>query len=355
MTADPIATRILHFFTTWRSVKALETSLPEYSGRSIRRAAAALERRAFLIRRAARGDNAHPMESWSDWNPAAGFFHLSTKDVRYANEPIAEQVGAASTQASPMPSPVKRYADSRRYRLPRVDRTGEYLDVLRARRTWRHFSRRPVDLRALSALLELTFGVQHWLEITGVGRVPLKTSPSGGARHSLEAYVLVRKTTGLRRGLYHYATDRHELELLRRYRRTPPVARYLPEQHWFNGAAVVIFMTAVFGRVQWRYQFPRAYRVVLAEAGHICQTFCLTATWLGLAPFCSMALADSVIEREIGIDGVTESVLYVAGVGTRSNGRGQNVFAGDTKTGTSGQRLVTVPAASASPSRRRRA
>jgi len=76
-------------------------------------------------------------------------------------------------------------------------------------------------------------------------------------------------------------------------------------------------MTAVFPRVQWRYSFPRAYRVVLAEAGHVCQTFCLTATWLGLAPFCSMALADSRIENDLGIDGVTESVLYAAGVGTR--------------------------------------
>ena len=41
------------------------------------------------------------------------------------------------------------------------------------------------------------------------------------------------------------------------------------------------------------------------------------ATWLGLAPFETMALADSRIERDLGIDGVSESVLYAAGVGTR--------------------------------------
>jgi SagB-type dehydrogenase family enzyme len=74
-------------------------------------------------------------------------------------------------------------------------------------------------------------------------------------------------------------------------------------------------MTAVFPRTQWKYESPRAYRVVLAEAGHLCQTFCLVATWLGLAPFCTMALADSRIEKDLGIDGVTESVLYAAGVG----------------------------------------
>jgi hypothetical protein len=53
------------------------------------------------------------------------------------------------------------------------------------------------------------------------------------------------------------------------------------------------------------------------EAGHACQTFCLTATWLGLAPFCSMALADTAIETMLGLDGVSESVLYAAGVGSR--------------------------------------
>ncbi len=78
-------------------------------------------------------------------------------------------------------------------------------------------------------------------------------------------------------------------------------------------------MTAVFPRTQWKYNFARAYRVVLAEAGHLCQTFCLTATWLGLAPFCTMALADTRIERDLGVDGVTESVLYAAGVGRPPN------------------------------------
>ena len=78
-----------------------------------------------------------------------------------------------------------------------------------------------------------------------------------------------------------------------------------------------MLMTAVFPRTQWKYEFPRAYRVVLAEAGHLCQTFCLTATWLGLAPFCTMALADSKIEKDLGIDGITESVIYAAGVGKR--------------------------------------
>jgi nitroreductase len=76
-------------------------------------------------------------------------------------------------------------------------------------------------------------------------------------------------------------------------------------------------ITAVFGRMEWKYPSPRAYRDVLLEAGHFCQTFCLVATSLGLAPFCTGALADSIIERDLGLDGVSESVLYACGAGTR--------------------------------------
>jgi SagB-type dehydrogenase family enzyme len=172
-----------------------------------------------------------------------------------------------------------------------------------------------LDLASLATLLDLTGGIQSWIVAEHGERVAIKTSPSGGARHPIELYVAVRRVDGLRHGLYHYAADRHGLELVSR--KAPAPSRYLPNQWWFNGASAVVFFAAVFPREQWRYEHARAYRAVLIEAGHLCQTFCLTATWLGLAPFCSMALADARIENDFGLDGITESVLYAAGVGTR--------------------------------------
>ena len=71
----------------------------------------------------------------------------------------------------------------------------------------------------------------------------------------------------------------------------------VPGQWWFEDAAALFLFTAVFARKQWRYRFPRAYRSVLLEAGHFAQTFCLAATSIGLAPFCTQALADRRIER----------------------------------------------------------
>ena len=189
--------------------------------------------------------------------------------------------------------------------------------MLLERRTWRHFSRRALDLGSLATLLGLTWGVQQWSTVRGQGRVSLKTSPSGGARHPIEAYVLVLRVRDLPRGLYHYASDCHALERLSDRATSRQIVKYCAGQSWYGPAAAVVIMTAVFAREQWRYRGPRAYRAVLLDAGHLCQTFCLVATWLDLAPFCTMAVADSLIEHDLGIDGVSESALYLAGVGTR--------------------------------------
>jgi len=145
----------------------------------------------------------------------------------------------------------------------------------------------------------------------------MKTSPSGGSLHPIEAYVLVQRVSGLRGGFYHYDAGTHRLEWLRSGVTYRTVERHLGNQWWFGRSAFLVLMTAVFGRTQWKYDFSRAYRVVMAETGHLCQTFCLVATWLGLAPFCTMTQTDTKWEKWLGIDGVRESILYVAGAGTK--------------------------------------
>jgi SagB-type dehydrogenase family enzyme len=320
--AAPITCEILHYYDRWRPASALVRRFPQFRAASVARASVDLIRAGLLDRsRAPLDRHAKGLVTWKDWSPAASFFHLSTKDAHAPIEP-EDSVRELQRRARvhPMPSSSKRYSKARQVLLPAPQTNGELPQALLARRTWRQFSRHPLTLENLATLLGLSFGVQWWLDIRGVGRVALKTSPSGGSRHPIEAYVLALRVQGLDRGLYHYNSGTHRLELLRRGANRAQVARYLNGQWWFNGAAAVVLMTGVFARTQWKYQAPRAYRVVLIDAGHVCQTFCLVATWLGLAPFCTMALADSKIESDLGIDGVRESVLYAAGVGARPEG-----------------------------------
>jgi SagB-type dehydrogenase family enzyme len=315
--ATTLATEILDFLSRGRTLAEIRARFSRFGSRPLAKAIVALQERSLIepVSRNGRG-----MDAWAPWNPAAGFFHFSTKDVPFVPDyEEGERLFRAETRSKPQPPAVKRYPRSRSRSLP-PPQDGPLADLLRGRRTWRRFSRQPVEVADLATLLGLTFGIQGWMPLGELGRVPLKTSPSGGARHSIEAYLLARRVKGLAPGLYHYAPDRHGLALLKRGAGSAQIERYLPTQWWYRGAAAAVFMTSVFPRVMWRYDYPRAYRAVLIEAGHLCQTFLLVATWLGLAPFCSMALADSRIEQDLGVDGVTESVLYAAGVGTRPPG-----------------------------------
>jgi SagB-type dehydrogenase family enzyme len=192
--------------------------------------------------------------------------------------------------------------------------------VLRARRTWRRLSHRPLSDSDLSTLLGLTFGVQRTIDGGALGAGPLKTSPSGGGRHPIEAYVVVRNVAGVQPGIYHYEPYAHRLACLKPHASSRTIRAYLPQQPWYGRAGALIVMSAVFARAEWQYQYPRTYRAIAMETGHFCQTFCLVATALGLAPFCSDALDDRLVERDLGIDGVREAVLYAAGVGTRPRG-----------------------------------
>jgi len=74
-------------------------------------------------------------------------------------------------------------------------------------------------------------------------------------------------------------------------------------------------MTAAVSRNMWKYDHARAYRVLLLETGHLGQTFHLVCTKLGLAPFTTAATLDPEIERELSLDGVSETPTYTAAVG----------------------------------------
>jgi len=271
----------------------------------------------LLHRSDARNDpREQSMASLDPWNPEAGLFHTSTKDVHFWSAAEARRFARIRARQTLPPRPVTRYRGRPLVDLPRPVSEGEFARVVHARRTWRRFSTHAVTMEELSTVIGLSTGVQKWI-LAARQRMPLKTSPSGGARHPIECYVVVREVKGLRPGVYHYAADRHALERLRGPVSKGRLREYLPRSEYFARASALFFLTAVFERQLWRYPYSRAYRAALIEAGHVCQTMLLTATWLGLAPFSVMGLADSVIEADLGIDGIQESVLYAAGVGRR--------------------------------------
>jgi SagB-type dehydrogenase family enzyme len=271
------------------------------------------------------------MEALGPWNPAAGFFHAATKNVQFGDIRNPETMIGSSAFPGALPEPVKRYPGRPTIQLPVATVGREFPRVLLARRTHRQFSSKAVGLSELAALLQFTMGFQGWLSVRPRNLAPLRTSPSAGARHPIEAYVLVRNIDDLAPGTYHYASDRHRLERLEDSSSPCPIRRYVPSQEWFESAAALVIFVARFTQTRWRYPYSRAYRSVLIEAGHLCQTFCLTATWLGLAPFSTAAFDDEAVERDLRVDGIRESAVYVAGVGRPHSVRSRRLSPTETR------------------------
>jgi SagB-type dehydrogenase family enzyme len=170
-----------------------------------------------------------------------------------------------------------------------------------------------LSLRALGSLLYLVFGQTGLIQRRSFPPLLLKTSPSGGARHPIEAYAIVVDVEGLNPGLYHYSVRHHALELVRASDISSAVRGVihgLPDPSMFTTQAVVV-MTAIWQRAAWRYRDPRAYRPVLHDLGHIVQTFECVARALRLDCQQHHGFDDARLEDLLGVDGFEESALFL--------------------------------------------
>jgi SagB-type dehydrogenase family enzyme len=315
--ANLIVLEIIRFFFSPRTIRDALLEFDAYSPESVGEAILKLIDAELLLEcdspKAARDDLLDSL--WKPWLPQ-GSYHFLTKDAPYVGEDWTPEEKMRAIADAPPPPLFKKTDGAQRIPLPlHESETDTFFKTLHARRTQRAFSPQPVPLESVSKLLQTTWGLQGYIESPGFGPLVRKTSPSGGARHPIEVYLMALRVDGLDPGLHHYDVRGHALELISAGA-TPQAARaYCADQPYVADAAALFIMTGVFARTLWKYQHARAYRVVLLDAGHLGQTFCLTATRLGLAPFSTAALKDTLIEQDLGIDGISESVLYVTGIG----------------------------------------
>lgn len=314
---NPVTLDLIRFFCTPQTIQKALVEFRTYSRESVAASIVQLiEAQLLLEYGSAEWERDKQVESsWGPWLPEAGF-HFMTKDTPFvgADWPIEEKMKALPTTRAP--PQFKRIAAATPIRLPAPEiHKDAFFETLHARRTHRDFAKAAVSLESVSNLLQTTWGVQGYVQTNVFGKLPYKTSPSGGARHPIEVYLVALRVKGLNRGIYHYQAKDNHLTKIPGKVSARMASAYCADQPYFGEAAALFIMTAVFARTMWKYGRARAYRVVLLETGHLGQTFCLTATRLGLAPFSTAALKDSVIEKDLGIDGISESVLYVTGVG----------------------------------------
>lgn len=317
VSARPITWEVLVFFSKWRTSHEAIIHFAGYTQKSVLSALSEFVKQGLLLVKGSREavQDSRLAKEWSPWLPEASF-HFSTKDTAFIGGTLSLAQWKSILPKTPQPKIFKIVKGPKKTLPPvRSFPDSEFIRVLQARKTHREFSDQEVTLEAISQLLSLVWGVTGYFYTSVFGKLLQKTSPSGGARHPGEVYVMALRVKGLKPGLYYYHPAHHYLKLVSLNATRQKAYLYCVRQNHARNAAALFLLTAVFPRTMWKYQVPRAYRAVLLDAGHLCQTFCLVATWLGLAPFCTAAIKDTLIEEDLGIDGIRESVLYVAGVG----------------------------------------
>lgn len=192
---------------------------------------------------------------------------------------------------------------------PELNRAYSLWDALKKRRSVREFTHEPISPRQLSQLLWAAQGISARLQ-----GYALRTAPSAGALYPLELYLSVHNVSAIERGLYHYAVETHRLEELKKGDFRLKVARAALDQEMAYASGAVFLWTAVFERSIWKYK-QRAYRYVYLDAGHSAQNVALAAVALGLGSCQIGALYDDEANELLGIDGITESTIYMTAVG----------------------------------------
>jgi SagB-type dehydrogenase family enzyme len=277
----------------------------------------------ILLPVANQSQTAPSLNLWTRWDAALEFY-LSTRTgshTPYISVAELETELEQKSSARRQPSAFKDYWSHPFIALENPLLTScaiaqpTLLDSLGNRRTSRTFSDQPLSSAQLSLLLYYTWGATV-MEPNHMGDYFLKkTSPAGGSLQSTEVYAVLMNVQGFERGLYHYSVRRHGLELLSLEDPRAWIGEACGGQPWIKDAAAVFVSTARVERMAWKYEFSRALRVALMDAGHLSQTFSLLATALGLGCFTTAALRDEMFENRLGLDYLEEPVFLVNGVG----------------------------------------
>ncbi len=217
-------------------------------------------------------------------------------------------------------------------RIPAMD--GPFFAALLSRRTTRAYrTEQSLPVSALELMLYAVFGT-HGIKFFAKDIAAIKrTSPSGGALHPIEAYVLAINVDGIPVGMYHYETGSHSLALLESMERRTArdmAGQFTAGQKYFADAHVLVIHVARFDRSFWKYaQHRKAYKAVLLDSAHLSQTLYLTAAHLGLGAFYTAAINDVDIGARLRLKPLREAAVAISGFGIADSGHEELHFVPD--------------------------
>lgn len=192
--------------------------------------------------------------------------------------------------------------------IPKTD----FISAIEKRKSRRNFNNSALSLEELTFLLWATQGQR-----SADRSVPhFRTVPSAGARHSFETYLFIQRVASLPAGLYRFLPVSNEIVFLYESDQTSAtkLSRATFGQKFIASSAATFVWTTVPYRMEWRY-LEAAHRVILLDAGHVCQNLYLACENIG-AGTCAIAAYDQeAMDALLQVDGQDEFTVYLAPVG----------------------------------------
>jgi SagB-type dehydrogenase family enzyme len=249
------------------------------------------------------------------WGPVAAAYHFGAQGEVFVSDEDSESMLRELAKVSPSPPLFQKHpAGATVASIPLRESYEEPFRTMARRRTNRVMLDEPVAFEAVSDCFLFSLAVTALLDLPGIGELPLKMTPSGGARNPYEGYLLARRVEGLEPGVYHYSAMERSFALMRDAA-PPSFPTLLGEQAWTASAAAVVLLVADFERPMWKYHDPAAYRVTMIEAGHIAQNMLLVATSHGLAGNPTALLSARRVGELLGLRRLTQSPIYAVAIG----------------------------------------
>ncbi|MBX9971350.1 SagB family peptide dehydrogenase [Priestia aryabhattai] len=228
-------------------------------------------------------------------------FHINTKHSKkimaasmYRSRKLINSESFRQTTSLPE----KAYPNASQELLPKIDFQKDKLSNILANRKSQLIQPvlKKLTLDDLSYLCWATYGKNA---------KGTRNAPSGGALYPCELYLIVINAD-VSKGIYHYRPDEHLLEKINDD--IPDMSEYLMVTNGFENTSVIFVTSLIFDRTTFKYG-DRGYRYALLEAGAMGQNLSLMATNLGLIATSFGGTSDVEIEKLLGIDGLSESMI----------------------------------------------
>ena len=309
--ANPTVLDLLSRLDSWKPVDAVDSE----EGPTVQASLDRLVELGLLERNdddGARNGHGPALDLWSPYELA---MHRLVSAGGYRGDAEVERNGTS-------PSVRKPRAEGEVVKLPKADPqlSISLSDALEQRRTVRTYADRAMTLAELSTLLHYSARITRMRHDEALGDEALHPYPTSGARSELELYVVANHVAGLEAGAYYFdpveqtithvesADDDGRKRFLRNMRAAAG-------GQLNRDAQVVLVITAVFGRIMWKYR-DIGLVMTYKDTGCLMQTLYLVCTATNLAPCAIGGGNEMATTRWLGLDPLVEAQVgcFLVGV-----------------------------------------